>query len=267
MRRRAVAGFGTALVASLAMLASGAAGQAGIETVEVIGTEFRVTLADGTTLSGAALVGAVLTLAVPGGEAQDIRIDGVQPDSADPEITLYDLSVRNPLTGGWSNPCNPDPEGLMKAFPMKGTPAPDGEYHPEAPGFSLTCTAGVQAKCVRWGYRPWEPAVGGVSTLELYRTCMRLARADYCGDGEGATRDGTPIDLYDIAGIQRPEPVSAMRFEAAWGPDGAICVNHTRLPDVLTLEELARRCPRLALQIGDSCSEDTPGALMFNKSF
>ena len=93
-----------------------------------------------------------------------------------------------------------------------------------------------------------------------------MVRADYCGDGLSATRDGTPIDLYDVAGIQKPEPVSSMKFEAAWGIHGAVCVRHTRIPDVLTIEQLVARCPRLANRVGDSCGEDASGALMFDKS-
>jgi len=225
-----------------------------------------VTLSDGTSLSGKRLVGAVLTVAVLGGQPHTIRIDGVELDPKDSDITLYDLSLRDSTTGAWSNLCKPDSQGLQKAFPMRGTLAVDGEYRPEASGFSLTCTLGVQAKCVRWGYKPWKPDVAGFRMLDLYRSCMRMARADYCGDGIGATRDGTLIDLYDVAGVQKPEPLSSMRFEAAWAPHGAVCVRHTRLPDVLTTEQLAARCPRLANRIADSCGEDAPGAFLFNKS-
>jgi ADYC domain len=107
---------------------------------------------------------------------------------------------------------------------------------------------------------------GGVPMIDLYRTCMRMARADYCGDGIGATRNGTVIDLYDIAGIQRPETEAPMPFEAAWTPKGAICVRHTRLPDVVDLEKLVARCPRLAGAVGETCSENAPGALLFNRS-
>jgi hypothetical protein len=266
MRRWRGLFLGGLLAFVLANCPPGTAATPGIRSVEVVGTEFRVILTDGRLLSGKKLVGAVLTVAVPGGQPQTIRIDGIELDPKDHEVTLYDLSFRDPTTGAWGALCKPDAEGSLKAFPMRGTLAPDGEYRPEAPGFSLTCTLGVQAKCVRWGYKPWKPDIAGFRMLDLYRSCMRMARADYCGDGLGATRDGTLIDLYDVAGIQKPEPVSSMRFEAAWGPHGAICVRHTRLPDVLTTEQLAKRCPRLANRIKESCSEDAPGAFLFNKS-
>jgi hypothetical protein len=102
--------------------------------------------------------------------------------------------------------------------------------------------------------RPW-----------LHQACVRMIRADYCGDGRPHTRDGTRIDLYDRLGIQRDEPVPGMSFEAAWGPGGALCVRHARLPDVLDLERLAAECPRLAARSGKACSEDEP-ALLYNRS-
>ena len=91
-------------------------------------------------------------------------------------------------------------------------------------------------------------------------------RADYCGDGIGHTRDGTPIDIFDKIGIQGDESAPGMTFEAAWGPDGAVCVRHTRLKDVLDRAGLIERCPQLAPRINESCDETIP-ALLFNRSF
>jgi hypothetical protein len=264
MSRKAVA---CALLAVLPLeLASASEQSPGISAVDILGTEFRITLSDGRVLSGSQILGAVLTVGVPDGEIESIRIDGVGADPEDPEIMLYDLSLRDKNSHAWRPLCHPDVEGLRKAFPMKGTLAEDGEYRPDAPGFSLTCTSGVQAKCVRWGYKPWKPDIGAVRMLDLYRSCMRMARADYCGNGLPATRDGTPIDMFDVAGIQKPEPGSAMEFEAAWGPNGAICVRHTRFPEELSLDALRARCPKLKDRLGEACSVETPDALLFNKS-
>src|SRR5262245_11719847 len=93
---------------------------AGISSVDIHGTEFRITLSDGRVLSGTSLVGAVLTIGVREGETASIRIDGVASDPEDPEVLLYDLSLRDEA-GAWKPLCAPDVEGLQKAFPMKGT--------------------------------------------------------------------------------------------------------------------------------------------------
>lgn len=84
---------------------------------------------------------------------------------------------------------------------------------------------GVIAKCVAWGYEPWEHGP------DLHQACTRLARADYCGDGVPHTENGTLIDVYDPRGILEPE--GDMDFEAGWGPDGAVCVSHPRYLDVV----------------------------------
>jgi ADYC domain len=42
-----------------------------------------------------------------------------------------------------------------------------------------------------------------------------LVRADYCGDGIGHTRNGTPIDLFDRIGIQPDEAAPGMTFESS----------------------------------------------------
>ena len=57
-----------------------------------------------------------------------------------------------------------------------------------------------------------------------------------------------------------------MRFEAAWGPQGAICIRHTRIPENGSVEDVVRACPRLA-SMPAPCDETTPGALLFNRSY
>ncbi len=77
---------------------------------------------------------------------------------------------------------------------------------------------------------------------------------------------GTPIDIFDTIGIQRDDPAPGMSFEAAWRADGAVCVRHTRLPDVLDSAGLAGNCPRLEQSISEACDEAAP-ALLYNRSF
>jgi hypothetical protein len=78
------------------------------------------------------------------------------------------------------------------------------------------------------------------------------------------------IDVYDDAGLQAPEPVSTLAFEAGWSPAGAVCVHHTRVPANIRLDELLQRCPRLGTAAsGPGCTEDQArrdGAILFNKS-
>lgn len=86
-----------------------------------------------------------------------------------------------------------------------------------------------------------------------------LAGGDCCGNGEGHTRDGTPIDIFDRVGIKVEEKVPGMLFEAAWGPDGAVCIGHVRIPELGPLEDLVASCPRLkSVALGGACQETAP---------
>jgi hypothetical protein len=229
----------------------------------VLGTEFRLRLPDGRVLSGADLVGAIVDVVEFGGERR-IRIDAVEVDPDDPtgEIMLHTLSMYDPESSRWQPVCLPDAAGKRHGFPFA--------MKPEGERITLTCTAGAEAKCIRMGYRPWKTLPEGRSLVGYFRACIHMMRADYCGDDRPATRDGTVIEVYDLLGIQRPGDDESFLFEAAWGPQGAVCIARTRIEPILTLDELKRRCPRLATRSGAECDEhgmrDDPRALLFNKS-
>jgi hypothetical protein len=104
---------------------------------------------------------------------------------------------------------------------------------------------------------------------EYYDACVRMVRADYCGDGQGWTRSGMPIDIWDDLGIQTADTRNdaSFSFEAGWTPAGAVCVGHTRVPENITIANLRTICPRL-IAVPD-CSDGTArsaGALLYNRS-
>ncbi len=114
--------------------------------------------------------------------------------------------------------CAPGDQGVFVegAWDARGT-------HVAGPGtFTYSCMRGVIAKCVEWGYAPWR--VGA----PRHAACTRLARADYCGDGNPWTVDGTAVGLNDTLGVSTFASGDGFTFEAAWGPGGAVCVNETR---------------------------------------
>jgi hypothetical protein len=255
---------------ALTSVAAGARADDTIRTVEVVASSFRITMTDGRVLTGPDLVGAVLTIDDSDGDRILVRIDAVQPDPMDPsgEVTLHTFMAQDPTTGAWSNLCSPGPDGLAMGFPLAGTWTGTGEHLPSDTAFSFTCTSGAQGKCVRFGYRPWAAAADGTPLWDLHQACTRMVRADYCGDGTAHTRNGTPINVYDRQGIQEPDAVPDMSFEAGWGPNGAVCVARTRVPEIAGLDDLAG-CARLqAAPRGPDCTEAAAeGALLFNQSF
>jgi hypothetical protein len=236
-----------------------------VRALTVVGTRVLVREADGALASNEDLIGSLLVARSEGGIRNAYRIDSIEPDPKDPsgETLLYELSTKDPVTGAWTPACKPDAAGVAKGFPLEGVWTPGGE-HVRAPGqFEITCTSGAIGKCVRMGYKPWK----GAAMWDRHQACVRMVRADYCGDGTAHTRDGTLIDVFDDAGIQKDEPDPGMSFEAGWGKDGAVCVSHTRVPEVWTLAQARAACPA---RLGAACTEERARedsrALLFNRS-
>jgi ADYC domain-containing protein len=238
-----------------------------ISSVTVDGTAFVVTLENGSVLRSPDLAGAVLIVATSRGQLR-LRVDAVErdPDAVAGPVWLHSLSVAA-ADGIWRQLCDAGPDGRQQGFPLAFRPRqPDGAMEPAPPGvFDLICTAGARGKCVRFGYLPWQDD----AMRDLYNACVRMTRADYCGDGEATTRDGTLIDIYDDRDIQSLDQQSAREFEAGWTAGGAVCVRHVRIKENVSFEILAQRCPRLKHALGVECTEERArslGASLFNRS-
>jgi hypothetical protein len=159
----------------------------------------------------------------------------------------------------------PGPDGRQQAFPLASRMRANGGTENTAPEqFDLLCSVGARAKCVRFGYRPWDTALE-----PLYNACTRMVRADYCGEGEATTLTGMSIDLSDDRGVQTADNLPDQTFEAGWTAEGAVCVNHVRVKENTSLAKLALSCPRLADRLGSTCTPEaarSAGAVLFNRS-
>lgn len=112
---------------------------------------------------------------------------------------------------------------------------------------TFACENGAIGKCVlNMGYKPWAMAPRectpgcftnppgtchcSLHTLELmHEACVRMVRADYCGNGASHTVTGVSIDEWDNARIQTETAVSTdpsgFGKEAEWTPNGARCLS------------------------------------------
>lgn len=96
--------------------------------------------------------------------------------------------------------------------------------------------AGSIGKCLRWASGSFNPQTKP-GTDDLFRSCVRAVRADYCGDGETHTAPGEIISLS----TQAPAGGQAMFCpEAAWTRDSALCVWEPRLGLILTRKNRIR---------------------------
>jgi ADYC domain len=194
------------------------------------------------------LVGTVLQGTSSRGTPVEVALCGAEPAPEDPDLLWYRIEAWNPVAQEWENPCVAN--GAVsdpRAMAVGGVWDASGAHH-DVPGkLTLACENGVIAKCIRWGYKPWA-SQEGQPLAELHQACTRMARADYCGNGQSHTHDGTIIDFYDRLGLLPPtkeasvdwDPARAS-FEAAWAPDGAMCLARTR--DGRALETILKECP------------------------
>jgi hypothetical protein len=193
--------------------------------------------------------GAVIDALTDDGVAQRFRIDTVTPDprDRDGDVWLYGVSVLDPASGQWRPYCMPDIEGRRAAIPIQGSWRSDaafqpGSDQPAANRVTFACTSGAIGKCVRFGYKPWKTH-DGVALAPYHAACVRMVRADYCGDGRPHTVDGTRIDVWDHLGIQRrDQPADHPEvFEAAWSPTGAAYLHVPRWSD--DVDDIIKDCP------------------------
>lgn len=196
------------------------------------------------TLRGPALVNAHLfaewenrNVHPPQTTVVEYQITGIAAEDPifDPTHTgatfLYTLAQNVDNTGSWQPSCPLDGNGRRAAIPLADTWDERGNRSSSAPWFTLGCTTGAVAKCYRFGYRPWVTGYGNLKII--HTTCIRVVRADYCGDGVSHTQDGTLINVWD--NLSPPGPILAqgstppgMTLEAAWDQNGALCLSHAR---------------------------------------
>ncbi|WP_437732460.1 ADYC domain-containing protein [Sorangium sp. So ce1335] len=216
---------------------------------------------DGRPVRGADFIGADLEAVLDDRSTITVRITNVVERSG---ISYY--TVKHPAGGGaWANICG---EGL-EAIPVRGTwDAATGAYADDGSSFTFGCQGAAIGKCAEWGYGAGATLAecrGGACESRdlsyLHQACVRLVRADYCGDGVPHTKTGTAIDVWDALGIQRETEGSGMSLEAEWTVGGAACIKHTRWkglgasnPD---RDYIMAHCPERWAGSDPSCGGDT----------
>jgi hypothetical protein len=160
--------------------------------------------------------------------ADDFHTDRSQP------LWHYRVEARNGTQ--WANYCPND--GLAIAVPnrwdyVQGKPGAGGIVH-DATAFTFACDGAAISKCVeRMKYRPWasgnevDPDGSHAGLAPYLETCVRMVRADYCGNGISMTENGTKIDVFDNVRVNDPSSAD-LAVEARWGRHGATCGVQTR---------------------------------------
>ena len=219
--------------------------------LQVDGSEFVLRLDDGRILRRDDLLGLTLRLSSQGADGVELRVIGTDADeTVSGKVALYRLASVGSDDGPPVDLCNADIRGRRLGFPL-----PD-----EAGGFQFVCTSGADGKCVLMGYRPWD-------TVRTYRCVTCIAPACTCCAPIMAATIGRDaqwhrVDVSDRFGIQTPAMSPGLEFEAAWDPDGAVCVAHPRIRANITLGD--RRHASDLSQAGSArllCTEDAMRAI------
>jgi hypothetical protein len=222
------------------------------------GSEFTAAVDEGgevTERSGAELIGMVfdITAEVEGEEVPlELMVEDMYPDAEAEfdDVFLYEIRVRVAGDDEWVNPCVDNDDIGVPAIPLQNYwDFETGDRIDDADVISWSCTTGVLAHCVQWGYRPWAEAEDckksgkwgkwgkwgkkgkqckDVGLGDYHQACTRMARADYCGNGEAWTVPGTVIDIWDNLDPQIQSREANWAIEAEWTPDGAYCLNDIR---------------------------------------
>ncbi len=238
------------------------------------GTSLTATRSDlGVEVDSTAFTGVDMNGVLTNGNSLALKVSSVTWNSVAGQY-LYTLKYYNDDTHSWEWLCGTDSNSVpIAAMPiMKAYVHPNYDLDSNQNRFTFGCVNAAVAKCALWGYQPWN-----TSKLETYNSdyryrdlglwhqaCQRMVRADYCGNGVSHTRNGTPIDVYDVLGIQNPDNVGGNTVEADWRSDGAYCIKHTRwgtadstlTPGETDLQYVQRVCPSRLAQNDASCSND-----------
>ncbi len=237
-------------------------------TLSLNGSELVFLDASGALVaSGTSLVGTAIPTDLLTGEVVDLTIQSVTYDAA-AGVYLYGVTGPSAKNGKPEPICGESTGKPILALALAGRYDNDtGASIPDSNYFTFACVDAAIGKCAYWGYHPARTKDECLSGLckpqplaDWHQACIRMVRADYCGDGVPHTRDGTLINIWDNIGIEQPDP-STWEMEAEWNADGARCIRHTRwvqadkAASLTDLEYVRRACPsRLAENQPTACN-------------
>jgi hypothetical protein len=192
-----------------------------VNGISVNGTSLNGISVNGISVNGTDFVGAELSADLSDGSALPLHIDAISPLAA-PNADTLGYAVSAETADGFVPLCGYETNGsVVLALVVPGTwNLSNGAWSDDGGEFSFACRHASVAKCVEFGYKSW------LGYADYQHACVRMLRADYCGDGTPHTITGTPIDLYDDLGIQTDD--ADWPVDAEWTPDGALCINHNR---------------------------------------
>jgi hypothetical protein len=197
---------------------------------KVVKSKLEFTDDDNNVVRGNSLAGTEFDMTISG-VLKHLRVNSVFADANDPDISYTNLSIRQ-WDGSWETFCRDGAGNPTEAIVIEGRYDNDGNFLADTGTMAFACRGTASAKCIVWGYKPWE-SVNGVSLRNHYQACLAMVRGDYCRNNIPHTTNGTAIDVSDNPSALGGAPqiqVSGTNWqvEAQWGPTGAVCFSTPR---------------------------------------
>jgi hypothetical protein len=126
---------------------------------------------------------------------------------------------------------------------------------------TLACAGSAAAKMALLGYGPNARYVDSTPPPSVARrqATLKMITADYCGDGESYTSDGTLLDWENQAGTVLRHPGNgSSAIEAIWTAEGALCLDTPRLVDPAEVSCSLPSCDAFTLDDGEWMSFPVP---------
>ncbi|MCB9522461.1 MAG: hypothetical protein H6702_03655 [Myxococcales bacterium] len=213
-----------------------------LDAVEIVGTRLAGQNVRGDFLGPKGMVGASFVARTELGGAVELHIEemGKHPEKRIHRDVVFYL-VTYQTDEGRVPLCGLDEDGSpVGAIAMEGYwdlsegTETGGDWIADPDRFTFACDGHALAHCALAGYKPWrrvEECRDGECEVkrlrEHHQACVRMLRADYCGDGTAHTQDGVAINHYDAFGIRTDS--EDWTLGAEWDANGARCMNQERV--------------------------------------
>lgn len=203
-----------------------------------------VDTAAGASYKGPGLVGTAVTGQLPDGSTRELRFAGYDATTV-PGAHLY---LVNYADSGESVCGNRDGLPIWTAIlPQLFDGTTGDEIAGDPNKYTFSCRFGAIQKCQEAGYlkngtaRERKSGVDRIRRLSDYHAaCVKMMRADYCGNAIPHTFEGASVNYYDhlVGGNQAvtaSDGQDGFYLESEWDADGAHCINMTRwMPNTLS---------------------------------
>jgi hypothetical protein len=189
------------------------------------------------------VIGWKIRVRLPGNVFREVKIFGMDRTisswaSNGTPMTGYALGYFDPGLNDWVNVCPEDQDPEAVSVTLIAGETYDSELKLVTGGMldwvTIACEGQAVYKMKRMNYGPNQDfdGDGNPATEAQRQATLKMITADYCGDGNSHTAQGTPIhwrNFYESVDSFPYEQSPAPTIEALWGHEGAVCLTDPRL--------------------------------------